>query len=129
MILLDTHVLLWLARDPSKLSPSATAAIQDSAQQGGIAISAITLWEIALLAARGKLALVGTLENFVENIATRAAIQPITVKIAVLANQLPPNYPKDPADRLIAATALCEGMVLISADQNIRLSGAVRTVW
>lgn len=129
MILLDTHVLLWLAKEPSKLSPAATEAIQASAQEGGLAISAITLWEIALLAARGKLALVGTLEHFVESVADRAAVQPITVKIAAMANQLPPNYPKDPADRLIGATALCEGMVLISADQNIRLSGTVRTVW
>jgi len=129
MILLDTHVLLWLAKEPSKLSPAAIAAIQASSRDGGIAISAITLWEIALLAARGKLALLGTLDHFVESIADRAAVQPITVKIAVMANQLAPNYPKDPADRLIGATALCEGMVLISADQNIRLSGAVRTIW
>lgn len=129
MILLDTHVLLWLAKDPSKLSPAAAAAIRESGSLGGIAISAITVWEVASLASRGRLALTGTLENFVENITSRAAIQPITVKIAVLANQLPPSYPKDPADRLIGATALCEGMILISADENIRLSRAVRTVW
>jgi PIN domain nuclease of toxin-antitoxin system len=129
VILLDTHVLLWLARDPKKLSRKASVAIREAGRQGGIAISAMTVWELAWLAARGRLNLTGTVEAFVENITSRTVIQPITVKIAVLASQLPPNYPKDPADRLIGATALAEGMALVSADQNIQQSGIVRTLW
>jgi len=103
VILLDTHVLIWLASDPSKLSKKAAAAIRSSVKQGGIAISAITLWELAWLATHGGLRFGGTVEDFVEKISSRTAIRPITVKVAVLANQLPTNYSGDPCDRLIDA--------------------------
>jgi PIN domain nuclease of toxin-antitoxin system len=129
MILLDTHVLLWLAKDPAKLSNKASAAIREAARSDGIAISMMTVWELAVLAARGKVNLTGTVEAFVENITARTAIRPITPKVAALASQFPPHYPKDPSDRLIGATALAEGMALVSADQYIRRSGIVRTIW
>ena len=129
MILLDTHVLLWLAKDPAKLSNKASAAIREAARSDGIAISMMTVWELAVLAARGKVNLTGTVEAFVENITARTAIRPITPKVAALASQFPPDYPKDPSDRLIGATALAEGMALVSADQYIRRSGIVRIIW
>jgi PIN domain nuclease of toxin-antitoxin system len=129
VILLDTHVLLWLAKDPAKLSNKASAAIREAARSDGIAISMMTVWELAVLAARGKVNLTGTVEAFVENITARTAIRPITPKVAALASQFPPDYPKDPSDRLIGATALAEGMALVSADQYIRRSGIVRIIW
>lgn len=89
----------------------------------------MTVWELAVLAARGKVNLTGTVEAFVENITARTAIRPITPKVAALASQFPPDYPKDPSDRLIGATALAEGMALVSADQYIRRSGIVRIIW
>jgi PIN domain nuclease of toxin-antitoxin system len=128
VILLDTHVLLWLANAPRRLSTTARKAILEAGQDG-IAISAMTLWELAMIAAKGRVNLTGTVEAFVEKITSRTVIQPITVKVAVIASQFPANYPKDPADRLIGATAISEGMALVSADQNIRQSGIVRTIW
>ncbi len=129
MILLDTHVLVWLAGDPAKLSRKASEAIRKASQESGIAISAITLWELAWLAVHGRLDIVGTVESFVERISSRTAIRPITVKVAVLANQLPATYSGDPCDRLIGATALAEGMVLVTKDRNIRNCKQVKTIW
>ena len=60
MILLDTHVLIWLAREPKKLSKKAADAISQSSREGGLGIAAITLWELAWLAAHGRLAISGT---------------------------------------------------------------------
>lgn len=127
VILLDTHALIWLVNDPGQLSPKASEAIRGAS--GGIAISAITLWEVAWLATNRRLDINGTVEAFVERIASRAVIRPITMKIAVLATQLPDTYPSDPSDRLIGATALAEGMPLVTKDRNIRSSKQIKTIW
>lgn len=129
MILLDTHVLIWLAREPSKLSRKAAEAIQTAGQTGGLGISAITLWELAWLAANGRLGISGTLEDFVEKISSRTSIRPITVRVAVLANQLPSGYSGDPCDRLIGATAMAEGAALITKDRKIRSCRQIKTIW
>jgi PIN domain nuclease of toxin-antitoxin system len=129
MILLDTHVLIWLASEPSNLSRKASDAIRRASQGTGIAISAITLWELAWLATHDRLEITGTVEVFVENITSRTAIRPVTVKIAVLANQLPIDYPGDPCDRLIGATALAEGIALVTKDTRIRACKQIKTIW
>ena len=129
MILLDTHALIWLANEPGKLSKKATEAIRTASGEGGIAISAITLWELAWLATHGRIVTGGTPESFVERITSRTAIQPITPKVAVLANQLPPNYPGDPCDRLIGATAIAEGIALVTKDREIRNCKQIKTIW
>ena len=102
---------------------------RDASREGGIAISAITLWELAWLMTNGRLDISGTVEAFVEEIAARTAIRPITPKIAVLANQFSSSYPGDPRDRLIGATALVEGIPLITKDRNIRSCKQLKTIW
>lgn len=129
MILLDTHVVIWMASDPGKLSRTAGDAIRKASREGGIAISAMTLWELAWLMTNGRLDISGTVEAFVEEIAARTAVRPITPKIAVLATQLPDTYPGDPCDRLIGATALVEGIALVTKDRNIRSCTQVKTIW
>ena len=129
MILLDTHVLIWLASEPGRLSKKATDAIRRASQGTGIGISAITLWEIAWLAIHDRLEVTGTVEAFVDKIRSRTAIQPITEKVAVLANQLPFDYSGDPCDRLIGATALAEGMTLVTKDERIRACRQIRAIW
>ncbi len=129
MILLDTHVVIWIASDPEKLSRNASEAIRHANREGGIAISAVTLWELAWLMTNRRLEIAGTVEAFVEEIAKRFAVRPITPKIAVLATQLPDSYPKDPIDKLIGATALSEGMSLVTKDREIRAGKIVKTIW
>lgn len=129
MILLDTPVVIWMASDPGKLSRTAGDAIRKASREGGIAISAMTLWELAWLMTNGRLDISGTVEAFVEEIAARTAVRPITPKIAVLATQLPDTYPGDPCDRLIGATALVEGIALVTKDRNIRSCKQVKTIW
>lgn len=129
MILLDTNVLIWLASEPGKLSKKASDAIRRASRETGIAISAITLWELAWLASHDRLEITGTVEAFVEKISSRTAVQPITVKVAVLANQLPADYSGDPCDRLIGATALAQGMALVTKDTRIRACKQIKTIW
>jgi PIN domain nuclease of toxin-antitoxin system len=129
MILLDTHVLIWLANEPAKLSKKAGEAILTAGQSGGLAISAITLWELAWLATHNRLEITGTADAFVEEITSRTAIRPITAKVAVLANQLPATYSSDPCDRLIGATALAEGINLVTKDKTIRDCKQIKTIW
>ena len=129
MILLDTHTLIWLARAPSKLSKPAAEAIRASVRNGGLAVSAITIWELAWLATHARLNLRESVDAFVEELTSRTAIRPITPKIAVLASQLPRTFPGDPGDRLIGATAMSEGIPLITKDRSIRNHKQIKTIW
>ena len=129
MIVLDTHVLLWAVADSKKLSRAADAAIRRSRQADGVAISAITLWELASLVARGRVRDYGTVENSVNRLIEGVTIKPITPEIAALATQFPNDYPHDPADRLIGATARAEGLALVTRDENIRKSPLLKTIW
>lgn len=129
MILLDTHTVIWMASDPGKLSPAASRTIQRAHREGGLAIAAVSLWELAWLMSNRRVGIAGTVEAFVEEIAGRFAVRPITPKIAVIATQLPKDYPKDPFDQLIGATAICEGLTLVTKDKEIRACKLIKTVW
>ena len=130
MILLDTHVVIWLAQDYQRLSPRAQSATEEARQkERGLAVSSITLVEIARLAAYGRLSLTPDLETFLSDVERRFVVLPITANIAVQAFALPASYPKDPVDRVIGATALIEDIPLITADREIRKSGAVPAIW
>jgi PIN domain nuclease of toxin-antitoxin system len=129
VILLDTHVLVWLTSEPGKLSKAATSAIRRANRTGGIAISAITLWELAWMVTHGRLQVAGTVESYLEEVSSRVAIRPITAKIAALANQFPYDYSNDLCDCLIGATSLNEGMVLVTRDAKMRACKQLRTLW
>jgi PIN domain nuclease of toxin-antitoxin system len=129
MILLDTHALMWLAFEPAKLSKAAREAIHTSSRAGGLGISAITLWEAAWLVTHRRVDFTGTADAILEEISSRTAVFPITRQIALLANQLPATYSRDPSDRLIGATAMAEGIALVTKDRTIRNSKQIKTIW
>jgi PIN domain nuclease of toxin-antitoxin system len=130
VILVDTHVVVWLAFDESRLSAKAKAAIDNARRNGdGLAISDITLLELATLASKGRIRLAISLESFLQEVEARFVVLPISGRACARAIALPPPYPKDPADRIIGATALVEGLPLLTADRQILRSKALRTIW
>ena len=129
LILLDTHVLFWAVHDSKRLSRAAASEMRRARRGGGLAISAISLWELSWMLARGRILSSGTVETSLRALTEGTAIRPITPEIAALATQFPDDYPHDPADRIIGATARAEGMTLVTRDERIRRSPLVRTVW
>jgi PIN domain nuclease of toxin-antitoxin system len=129
MILLDTHVVIWLAFEPDNLSKRAKEAIRTAHLEGGLAIAAITLLELAWLAEKGRVETTLSVESFVRLCASKMTALPITPEIAARAVGLPESYPKDPQDRLIGATALVEGIELVTHDKKIKKSGMIPIVW
>lgn len=96
-----------------------------------MSIADVSIWELAFLFARGVLQSRGTVENTLRNLLDRSGvvIKPITSEIAALATQFPDDYPKDPVDRLIGATARAEGLALVTRDEGIRKSPLLKTIW
>ena len=130
MILLDTHVVLWLAFSPRRISRRARAAIDQARQAGeGLAIADVTLLELATLHHKRRIHLDISLESFLSEVEARLVVLPMTGRVCVGAVGLPATYPKDPADRVIAATALVQGLSLLTADTTIRRSKVLQTVW
>lgn len=130
MILVDTHVVVWLAFDQDKISKAARAAINEVRRNGeGLAISDITLLELMTLTSKGRIRLNISLESFLREIENRFIVLPISGRACVRALELPAAYSKDPADRIIGATALVEGLSLVTADREIRRSRVLHTIW
>jgi PIN domain nuclease of toxin-antitoxin system len=130
VILVDTHVVVWLAFDQDRLSQKARTAINHARKNAeGLAISDITLLELATLVSKGRIRLDISLESFLQEVESRFVVLPISGRACARAVGLPATYPKDPADRIIGATALVEGMSLLTANRDIRRSRAVRTIW
>ena len=130
MILLDTHVVIWLAQDYRRISTKAQSVIKEARQKDrGLAVPSIALVEIARLSSCGRVSLNPDAETVLAEVERRFVILPITSNIALQAYALPENYPNDPADRIIGATALIEDIPLLTADRAIRKSRAVPTIW
>ena len=105
-------------------------AIDDARKNAdGLAISDIPLMELATLASKGRVRLDISLESFLEEVETRFVVLPITGRACARAIGLSASYPNDPADRIIGATALVEGLSLLTADREIRRSRVLRTIW
>ncbi len=130
MIVLDSHVLAWLTLDEKNLSKPAAEAIRASRERGEpSALSAATLYEFALMVARNRIGTKLPIEELIKDVAGNFVVLPLTPEIAVAAAKMPEGFPRDPFDRIIAATALVHGAPLITADGAIRRSGAVATIW
>ena len=131
MIVLDTHVIIWDALAPDRISMPARRAIAQANMQDGIIICDISLWEIAMLIEKGRVKVDVGCQTFINLLlqANRAIVRAITSQTATIAVQLPAEINKDPADRLITATALAEGIPLVTADFNLQASPLISTIW
>ena len=128
----DTHILLFWAYDQKRLSQSASAALEIGIASSNLACSDINLWEIAMLYARGRINNRAGLTSaeYTQAIITGMCIRvlPITPEIAEL-SQSNLFAHGDPADRLIAATALAHHSPLITTDEKLRATPGLRCIW
>jgi PIN domain nuclease of toxin-antitoxin system len=132
MLLLDTHVLVWWAAGGDQLSEAARETIQrERAGAGEVVISAISAWEVAMLVEKDRLILSIDVGSWLERVAEVDGVlfQPVDVAIARKSASLPGAFHKDPADRMIVATARELGAPLVTADEKILNYPHVRTVW
>lgn len=131
MITLDTHIVIWDALEPEKISPRARKMIDQANAMGEIIIADISLWEIAMLMHKKRLVVETTYAELIRLIraANHYVFEGITPEIADLSVSLKSEINLDPADRLICATAIVKGAPLVTADSNLRASKMVKTIW
>jgi PIN domain nuclease of toxin-antitoxin system len=113
--LLDTHIWLWLFDKDKRLRPRTLQALER--EENELWLSPISTWEILTLQQKGKIELPANLPAWVEQAIAGVKEAVITHEIALASRQLAPL--KDPADRLIAATALVMDLTLVTADERL----------
>lgn len=131
MIVLDTHVWLWWLHDPGKLSPDADKLIQQEQVSGALVISAISVWEVAVKVQSGKLAIPMDINRWYELARSypSTVIEPLSPLDAIASTQLPGNFHKDPADRIIVSLARRLTVPLLTCDRKILDYEHVVTAW
>jgi PIN domain nuclease of toxin-antitoxin system len=131
MILLDTHVWLWLLHNPSQLSNSAQAVIDSEELQNGLLVSAISVWEIAVRFSIGKLTLPLPIDEWyaLAQVHSGIVIEPLNPLDAIASTQLPGTFHKDPADRILVAIAQRHEIPLVTCDASILNYPHVKTIW
>jgi PIN domain nuclease of toxin-antitoxin system len=129
VIALDTHVLLWWALDPDRLSPAAVASLRAAERIGAFA-SAISIWELGVKVQRGKLDLPLPVAELARRIQRSGIVDLVPVTTATWLRSLELAWDhRDPADRVIVATALQQDVPLLTADAEIHRFGGVSCVW
>ena len=128
MIVLDTATWIWRASDPERLTTNARRAIDEAERS---LVSAISVWEVAMLVAKRRIQLDRPVEQWVDIALALPGIQlaPLEPAIAVRSTKLPGEIHPDPADRIIVATALENAAPIITPDERIRAYPHVQSAW
>ena len=131
MIVADTHIIIWDALKPEKLSKKAKTAIREANESDGIIFCDISLWEIAMLISRNRVKVDVTYREFINLLfnSNKYISQGIDPDIADLSTRIFQNTENDPADKLIASTAVVKKAKLVTADRAMRSSSEVVTIW
>jgi len=119
--LMDTHIWLWYGMQNPKLGAAGRELIEQSVHEGGLAVSIMTLWEISLLEAKGRIHLGMPVAEWLEDALRlpNLMVLPLELPVILDAHRLPGTFHSDPADRLIVATARHHNLTLITDDRKI----------
>lgn len=117
-LLLDTHIWLWSLLEPQRLTPEVRAALVDPDNE--IWLSPITLWEVLILAQKGRLSLDSPADEWVGNALDTAPAKeaPLNFQVALESQRVELPH-RDPADRFLAASARIFGLTLVTADERL----------
>jgi PIN domain nuclease of toxin-antitoxin system len=122
VFVLDTHVWIWIMEGiKAELSPATIRLIEQSAANSALAISAISVWEVAMLEQKGRITLSRSIDEWTKAALTAPGIRLVDLspEIAIESTRLPGEAHGDPADRIIIATARVLGATLITRDEQI----------
>lgn len=130
MVVADTHAWLWWLSGDASLSSTARSTLARAFDDGELGVSAISVWEAAMLLKKGRLALAMPLDELVARCETLPGLRfvPITPRIALASVALEPLH-ADPADRMIVATALAHQAVLVTKDERLHGFAGLDTRW
>jgi len=131
MIVADTQVIIWDALKPELLSTRAKKAIREANRLDGIIFCEISLWEIAMLIKKRRLSVDVNYQEFIRLVSdsNNYIFKGISPQIAELSTHLFSTTNKDPADRIISATAIIEKANLVTSDKILRRSKKIHTIW
>jgi PIN domain nuclease of toxin-antitoxin system len=131
MIVTDTHVIIWDALTPERLSTKAKKAIDIANNHDGIIFCEISLWEIAMLMRKGRLCVDVNYQEFIKLVSNsnNYVFKGISPEVAELSTHLLSDTNKDPVDRIISATAIVERAKLVTCDKILRRSKKIPTIW
>lgn len=131
MILLDTHAWVWWLNDPGSLPQAARLAVEKARGERRVLVSSISAWEVALLIFKGRLDLTVPVEDWIAKAERLPFLKfvPVDNAIAVQSVHLPGSLHSDPADRIIAATALQLRAPLVTKDERLQSYPFIKTVW
>lgn len=120
-VLLDTHIWIWAVEDSPMLGERSRQRIVDLAHRGRLLVPIISVWEVGMLVAKGKVELSDTVERWVQRAFATPwyACVPLTVEAALAASVLPEGLHRDPADRMIVALARERGCPLMTRDRGL----------
>ena len=128
--LLDTHVLIWWLNDRSRLSPAQREAIGSASAESPLLVSDISLWEVAMLHGLGRIRLSLPLREWLEKAGAPPLVRRHGISPAIAAElaALPDSFHRDPADRILVATARVHGATLLTQDRRIVDAALVATL-
>ncbi len=130
MVLLDTHVWWWALNEPQSLSRKALQTIRKN-PPGQRAIASISMWEFAMMVSTGRVEIGMSTEQWLDQAVNKTGLEVLDLSCSIAAEScnLPGKFHKDPADRIIVATARINGLALITKDQKIIDYPHVATIW